>query len=348
MQITLRQDADGRAAIATAMAQIYGYEVQPIHWGTHRPMDQGGEDPLEGVSCFAAGDHWHYVTYGLTQLGDQGGKFPAQPGASGFGFELTFRLQREEPQPPVWPVELLQRLARYVFRSSNPLRPGDHMALNGPLAGSPRTELEAVVFTLDPQLPPIVTRYGEVRFVQVVGISADELDAVKDWRCEGFLELVARYDPLMTTDLRRPSYLHDPRFREACQLGAQREGSSHGSSFASEVRWQTTSQGVELTIGAIAVPDLLRMLRLRLPYNRSYRLHGRRGTVKFRPGLRGGFHVQGRELEVEVPWDAASRMAETLRPQRGRYDWPGIQGLTLIVKPTDVRGGRGELIRVIG
>jgi hypothetical protein len=348
MQLTVRNEADGRAAIATAFAGLYGYDVRPTHWGTHRPMEQGGEDPLDGVSAFAAENHWHYVTYGLTQLTEQTGSFPAQPGMSGFGFELTFRLRRESQAPPVWPVEMLQRLARYVFRSSNPLRPGDHMALNGPLAGSDRSALQAVLFTLDPQLAPITTRHGEVRFVQVVGITLDELDAVKDWRCEGFLELVARVDPLLTTDLHRHSLLNDAHFLQACRMGARSEGSSHGSSFASEVRWQLTSVGLELTVGAIAVPDLQRMLRLRLPYNRSYRLHGRRGSVRFKPGLRGGFRVDGRELTIEVPWDAAAGMAETLQPQRGTYDWPGIRGLTVIVKPTDVRGGRGELIRVIG
>ena len=38
---------------------------------------------------------------------------------SGFGFELTFRLKKQvgESSPPSWPAELLQSLARYVFRT---------------------------------------------------------------------------------------------------------------------------------------------------------------------------------------------------------------------------------------
>lgn len=35
---------------------------------------------------------------------------------SGFGFELTFRLICRENSPPLWPAELLQSLARYVFQ----------------------------------------------------------------------------------------------------------------------------------------------------------------------------------------------------------------------------------------
>ena len=38
---------------------------------------------------------------------------------SGYGFELTFRLKRQtnEERAPLWPVHLLNALARYVFQS---------------------------------------------------------------------------------------------------------------------------------------------------------------------------------------------------------------------------------------
>ena len=38
---------------------------------------------------------------------------------SGYGFEITFRLKREEGDttPPTWPAELIRSLARYVFQS---------------------------------------------------------------------------------------------------------------------------------------------------------------------------------------------------------------------------------------
>lgn len=40
-------------------------------------------------------------------------------GPSGFGFELTFRLKREqgETNPPTWPATLMQALSRYVFQT---------------------------------------------------------------------------------------------------------------------------------------------------------------------------------------------------------------------------------------
>lgn len=48
---------------------------------------------------------------------------------SGFGFELTFRLARAEAErePPAWPINLLQNLARYVFTGGNSLREGHRL-----------------------------------------------------------------------------------------------------------------------------------------------------------------------------------------------------------------------------
>jgi hypothetical protein len=346
---TAKDVAPGTAAIATTMARLYGYEQEPVHWATEDSLREGGQDPLEGVSAFPAGDHWHYVTYGLTELYDDEKSFPARPGVSGWGFELTFRLARQPgDMAPAWPVAMLQRLARYVFRSSNVFRPGDHMELNGPLGGLRNTQLEAVLFTEDPQLPPIESRHGRVSFVQVFGATKDEVDAVRDWRCDGFLELTARSNRFLVTYPGRGSMLEDPAFADACRKAARRDGSSHGSSFASVVHWEPVGEGVEITVGAIAVRDLLRMLRLRVPYNRSFKLVGRKATITFVPGLGSGWKPQGSELVLSVPWDAASMMAEELEPKRGRYEWPGMPGVTLIVEPTDVRGANGELLRVIG
>ena len=39
---------------------------------------------------------------------------------SGFGFELTMRIKCEgEEVAPLWPAQLMQGLARYVFKSGN-------------------------------------------------------------------------------------------------------------------------------------------------------------------------------------------------------------------------------------
>lgn len=65
--------------------------------------------------------HWHYISFGLSDLHGDGRvhEYRGNDGPSGFGFELTLRLRREpdETAPPTWPAALMQALARYVFQS---------------------------------------------------------------------------------------------------------------------------------------------------------------------------------------------------------------------------------------
>lgn len=89
----------------------------------------GGPDPLDYISMYLnAGNpsinvppHWHYISFGLSDLHGDGRVHeisdPTSP--SGFGFELTFRLKREpgETAPPTWPAAVMQALAKYVFGS---------------------------------------------------------------------------------------------------------------------------------------------------------------------------------------------------------------------------------------
>lgn len=112
--------APGWDAIDGALARIYG-DTKPRHWGTVMRWSLGGRDPLDGISAYERADpvpHWHYVSYGMSDLYVKESEDPVE---SGWGFEFTFRLAREGggTDPPVWPANLLQNLARYVFTSRN-------------------------------------------------------------------------------------------------------------------------------------------------------------------------------------------------------------------------------------
>jgi suppressor of fused-like protein len=63
-------ETPGWAAIDAALQPIYG-DVEPMHWGTLVRWRQGGPDPLDRISCYRRTDpvpHWHFVSYGLTEL----------------------------------------------------------------------------------------------------------------------------------------------------------------------------------------------------------------------------------------------------------------------------------------
>jgi hypothetical protein len=81
--------APGWQAIDDAMARLYGTAL-PRHVGYSPPATFSTN--LQGCSAYDAGDHWHYVSHGLSEL--YGPDPRADPTLSGWGFELTIRVCR--------------------------------------------------------------------------------------------------------------------------------------------------------------------------------------------------------------------------------------------------------------
>ncbi|XP_078079259.1 suppressor of fused homolog isoform X5 [Mustelus asterias] len=180
-------------------------------------------------------EHWHYVSFGLSDLyGDNRvHEFTGLEGPSGFGFELTFRLRREtgETAPPTWPAELMQGLARYVFQSENTLCSGDHVSWHSPLDNS-ESRIQHMLLTEDPQLQPVHTPFGTVAFLQIVGVCTEELQAAQQWNGQGILELL-RTVPVaggswLITDMRRGETIFesDPHLQERVDKGIETDGSN--------------------------------------------------------------------------------------------------------------------------
>jgi len=220
-------ESPGWDAIDAALLPIYG-DREPYHVGTIISYRLGGPDPIHGISAYAnvtPVPHWHFITYGFTELW---GKESQDPNISGFGFELTFRPTRDpqEKKPPNWALNFLQNLARYVFETGNRFGLGHTLPLHGPIEVGSSTLIHAVSFAPDPQLPPIATPNGRVEFLQVVGLTMDELEAISSWNASAFLELRSREDLFLLTDLARSSWLTDSKFAGEVARLSKKEGSS--------------------------------------------------------------------------------------------------------------------------
>lgn len=126
-------------------------------------------------------EHWHYVTMGLSDLYGDSRIHSVDTSASaerlsGFGIELTMRIKKgNEIQPPSWPAQLLQQLAKYVFVTRNKLLPNDYLPWNKPLDGVEDCKIRHMLITLDCQLKKIKTALGHISFCQIVGITDDEV-----------------------------------------------------------------------------------------------------------------------------------------------------------------------------
>lgn len=187
------------------------FGIEPKHFGTIRRYSEGGDDPLDGISAYRLEDpaHWMFVTFGFTELHQ---KTSDNPDVSGWGFELTFRTTAAPSalEPPMWPVYVLQQLARYVFNTREVFDVGHHIAFGGPLTRKQTTDLEALLFVSESELPSSVrTPNGTVKFIQAVGITADEREALSDdLRHDGVIRrIAAQIGPKMLTDLSRGSTL---------------------------------------------------------------------------------------------------------------------------------------------
>ncbi len=364
-----RSEAPGWDAIDAALAALYG-DLKPFHSAAVPHWRAGGSQPLDGISAYRNDEppHWHFVTYGLTELYE---KESDEAEVSGWGFELTLRLARaaSESKPPSWPMNFLQNLARYVFQTGNPFGPGHQMNLNGPIALDHETQIEAVTFAADPTLPAIVTPNGRVQFLQVVGLTGDEKQAMEDWSTDGWLELVRGRDPLLVTDLDRASLLGDPSVARAVREATEREGSSQGLAMVARLDWweeggeeaapvssepvapgagSSVVTGVELVVGATAVASLLRMARGRIPYGREFELLGPTKAVLFRPASSAAWSGEAEELVVDVSPALAQELRATLEPRRGLYASATLPGFRIRVKPTEIRDREGRVVRVIG
>ncbi len=94
------------------------------------------------------------------------------------------------------------------------------------LAARSEDDLCALVFVEDVALPPTHAAHGKPMFLQMVGITRGENDAVTGWDTRGFLDLMRQRNPLLITDATRKTYLHDPDCVRAVSEGRERDGSS--------------------------------------------------------------------------------------------------------------------------
>jgi len=346
-------EAPGWEAINRALAPIYGESEPTFHYGTLISARLGGPDPIDGISAYRSSqfrDHWHFVTFGFSELYDK--EWENQE-ISGWGFELTLRVVRgTEPEPPSWVLNFLQNLGRYVFKTGNTFSAGDHMNTNGPLnLGAPESLIRAFIIAADPQLPATMnTPHGSLSFVQVFGITLDELQAVKRWNGEKFAELASRSIPGLVTDLDRKSLLDDPAFARAAEEGIARDGSSTGVVFGSKVEFAVSrgflrGKTLHLTLSATAARELIAILSARLEHDRDFTLAGDTKAIQFERGDRFAFSDKDDTLSITLTNALMRELVATVKPLRGEY---AIDGMRVTVEPSHIRDQSGKIVETIG
>lgn len=343
-------ESPGWQAIDEALDGLYN-GVEPKHWGAIVPYALGGPDPLTGLSAYQSGEQsevWHFVTHGFSDLHE---KESEDPDVSGFGFELTFRLRTsnlDDDAPWVW--NFLQNLARYVFETGRTFGPGHTMPLNGPIRSDSDTKIVAITFILDPELGAIATPHGGVSFLQVVGLTQDELDATLYWNARSFAELIRESNPLLVTDLARGSYLADEVF--ACEVAERsaKEGASAEGLNTDEFRFRVKRfpRSCVLTLGAFLTNDLRRRLRGRIPFGRPFEVLGESAAIQFEPAEVASWAVDGETLRLRLSPEAFDELEQILVPRAGTHRLRSMDRFSIVIEKTEIKNNDGEVTDVIG
>lgn len=233
----------GLESLYSLCRKIYPDQPNPLQVTALLKYWLAGPDPLDYISMYAnpgiphenIPPHWHYISFGLSDLHGDGRvhDISGPESISGYGFELTFRLKRqpEETAPPTWPATLMQSLAKYVFQSGNTLCAGDHVSWHCALDNS-ESRIQHMLMATDAQLKTTQTPFGAVDFVQIVGVCADELRAAQQWNGDGILKMLTQLPlaggPWLITDMRRGESIFeiDPSAHEEIENGFELEGSN--------------------------------------------------------------------------------------------------------------------------
>lgn len=170
--------APGWDAISDEFRRLYPDQPNPKHYGTMISWELGGKDPLRGVSAYDAGDSWHFVTYGLTELYE---KESDDPETSGYGMEFTLRLKkgcyRDDEAEIRCVCGILQSIARITFTNGEVFRPYEYI-YTGQTEGidsERKSGLTGFITIPDEKARPIMTANGKSEFVELIGVKEAEL-----------------------------------------------------------------------------------------------------------------------------------------------------------------------------
>ena len=173
------QYSPGWQSIDRAFEKLYPGQ-EPEHFGTiltSRAM-LGGDEYLDGFSVYSSPKGYkHLVTYGMTVLyGDEdafGGEW------NGWGYEMTIKLLETDTANCMWAIDMLSNLARYTYKTERFFQPNQYIKGNGTsLHIGSDSLITALLLVNDTEAEPQMSVYGKTEFIQLVGITEAELQAI--------------------------------------------------------------------------------------------------------------------------------------------------------------------------
>lgn len=179
----IKEDEDyspGWQVIDDAFDAVYPGQ-KPDHFGTliTSRASLGGDEYLDGFSVYTSPKGYkHLVTYGMTVLYADEEAFGGE--WNGWGYEMTMKLCEESSRDCMWAIDMMSNLARYTYTTGRFFRPGQYVSGNGTsLHVGTDSMITALLLVNDTEIQPQMSVYGKTEFIQLVGITQQELQAIE-------------------------------------------------------------------------------------------------------------------------------------------------------------------------
>ena len=176
-------NAPGWDAIDELCNKVYPNQKNPKHYSALVSMAIGGNDPLQGISVYDAGDYWHFITYGLSELYEKESEIKE---VSGYGMEFTFKLKKDDYENEENEIKcicgILQSIARITFTKGELFNAYEYL-YTGQTVGidsNRKSNITGFIIIPDDKFYEIDTPNGKVCFVEFVGATDNELKAIKN------------------------------------------------------------------------------------------------------------------------------------------------------------------------
>ncbi|MBP1592180.1 MAG: suppressor of fused domain protein, partial [Oscillospiraceae bacterium] len=168
----------GWELIEREFLRIYPGQNNPLHFAAMIKWRFGGNDPLDGISLYEGKDYWHFVTFGLSELYE---KVSGNSELSGYGYEMTFKLKKDTYDDLNKEIrcvcQILQTLARITFKQGIVFGPNEFIR-TGQTVGidsKGESDIRGFICISDPSVYTIDTPNGKVAFIEMIGMTEDEL-----------------------------------------------------------------------------------------------------------------------------------------------------------------------------
>ena len=98
---------------------------------------------------------------------------------NGWGYEMTIKLKEPDTESCKWAISMMSNLARYTYTTERFFEPNQFVKGNGTsLHMGVDSKITSLLLVRDTELETQTSVYGKTEFIQLVGITESEMNAI--------------------------------------------------------------------------------------------------------------------------------------------------------------------------